>query len=143
MRQGVHLPQDFDGAELHGEAGLPGHVDAVVEHDDAAVAEHAASGRHLLVAERRVEQVFGEIGAERAADLHRADRPARARAAAEILHQLADRGAERQLHQPAALDVAGELERLRAERAAHAISRISLRAVIQDPGDRGEARARC
>ena len=49
----------------------------VVEHDDAAVAEHSFGGEHRLVVERRVEQRFREIGAQRAADLHRADRAAR------------------------------------------------------------------
>src|SRR4029077_9701308 len=33
----------FDGAEFHREACLPGHVDAVVEYDDAAMADQAVT----------------------------------------------------------------------------------------------------
>ena len=40
MRQGVHLPQDSIGAELHRVARQLRHVGRVVVHDDAAVAEH-------------------------------------------------------------------------------------------------------
>ena len=45
MRQGVHLPQDSIGAEFHGEARLLRHVDGVVEHHDAAMADHRAIAR--------------------------------------------------------------------------------------------------
>ena len=45
IRQGVHLPQDSSGAELHGEARLARHVDGVVEDDDAAVADQAVAWR--------------------------------------------------------------------------------------------------
>ena len=48
----------------------------VVEDDDAAVAEHGADGGEGLVVERRVELRLRQVGAERTADLHRADRPA-------------------------------------------------------------------
>src|SRR5439155_26895031 len=102
----------FDRAEMHGEPRLRRHVDAVVEGDDAAVAEHALGGGHRFVIERRVEQRVGEIGAERAADLYGADRPPVAGSAAEILDETADGRAEGQFDQAAALDVAGELERL-------------------------------
>ena len=70
------LAAAFDGAEFHGEARLLRHVDGVVEHDDAAMADQAVARGEGLVVERRVEQRAREIGAERAADLHRADRPA-------------------------------------------------------------------
>ena len=95
MRQGVHLPQHLDRAELHREARLLGHVDGVVEHDDAAMADQAVARGEGLVVERRVEQRAREIGAERPADLHRAHRAAAARAAADVVDQLAERDAER------------------------------------------------
>ena len=44
-----------------------------------------------LVVERRVELRFGQVGAERSADLHRANRPARGAAAAVVVEQLAQR----------------------------------------------------
>ena len=56
IRHGVHLPQRFDGAELHREARLLRHVDGVVEHHDAAMADQAVAGGKGLVVERRVEQ---------------------------------------------------------------------------------------
>ena len=73
---GRALAAGFDRAELHGEARLLGHVDRVVEDDDAAMADQPVAGGEGLVVERRVEQLAREIGAERAADLHGAHRPA-------------------------------------------------------------------
>ena len=91
---GGALAAGLDGAELEGEAGLLGHVHGVVEHHDAAMPDEALLGRHRLVVEGRVEEVVGEVGAERAADLDRADRPAALRAATEILDDLAQGDAE-------------------------------------------------
>ena len=71
----------------------------------------APIGGEGFVVERRVELRLGKVGAERPADLHRADRPAGGRAAAEVVQQLAQRDAEGLLDQAAVLDVAGELER--------------------------------
>ena len=62
-----------------------GQVDGVVEDHDAAMADHALLGGEGLVVQRRVEQRRREIGAQRPADLHRAQRPAAGRAAAEIV----------------------------------------------------------
>ena len=84
-----------------------------------------------------------EIGAERAADLHRADRPAGARAAAETLDELADGRAEGEFDEAAVAHVAGELERLRAERAADAVVGVGLRAVLENPRRRRRSSARC
>ncbi len=84
------------GAEGEGEARLARHVDRVVEDDDPSVAEHPLGGDHRFVVERRIEQAVGEIRAQRAADLNRADRSARARSAAEVLDEPADRRAERE-----------------------------------------------
>ena len=136
---GRALAAAFLGAEFHGEARLARHVDAVVEDDDPAMAEHAAGGGHRLVVERRIEERLGKIGAERAADLDRADRPAGARAAAEAFDELAHRRAEGEFDEAAVADVAGKLERLRSERPPDAIIGIGLRAVLEDPGRRGEA----
>ena len=68
------------------------------------MAEQPAGLGHLLIAERRVEQSLREVGAERAADLHGAERPAGAGAAAPLLDEAtADRHAERKFDQAAAL----------------------------------------
>ena len=73
---GRALAAGFDGAELHRKARLLGHVDGVVEHDDAAMADQAVARGKRLIVERRIEQRAREIGAERTADLHRAHRSA-------------------------------------------------------------------
>src|ERR1700751_4814491 len=41
---GRALAATLDAAELHGEAGLVAHVDGVVEHHDAAMADQAVPG---------------------------------------------------------------------------------------------------
>ena len=74
IRHGVHLPQDFHRAEFHRKARLLRHIDAVVEHHDAAMADQAVTGGKGFIVERRVEQRAGEVGAERTTDLHRAHR---------------------------------------------------------------------
>src|SRR5580658_7242899 len=129
----------FRGAELEGETRLARHVDAVIEDDDAAVAQHAVGRRHRFIIERGIEQRGGKIGAERSADLNRADRPARARAAAETFDQIAQGCAKGELDEPAMPDVAGKLERLRSARPPDAVVGIGLGAVLQNPGGRREA----
>ena len=59
MRHGVHLPQLSLAQNSNANRAWRGHVDRVVEHDDAAVAEHALGGECLVV-ERRVEQRSGK-----------------------------------------------------------------------------------
>src|SRR5271166_3456991 len=135
---GGTLAAAFLGAEMKGETRLAGHVDAIVEDHDSAVAEDALGGQHRFVVERGVEQRLWKIGAERSADLDRADRAARARPTAEAFDQLADRRAECKLDEAAVADVARELERLRTERPPDAIVRVGFRAMLQNPGDRGE-----
>src|SRR5579872_748660 len=81
---GRALAAGFDGAELEGKARLPGHIDAVVEHHDAAMADQPVARGEGLVVERRVEQRAREIGPERTADLHRAHRAAGEGSAADI-----------------------------------------------------------
>ena len=121
------------GAELHREPGLRGHVDGVVEHHDAAVADHRAGRGERLVVHRQVELLDREVGAERAADLDGAHRPAGARAAAVAVDQLAERDPER---------ASRRCRRARCcrpswntwvpQRAADAERRVGLRAVGQD-----------
>src|SRR5262249_62048820 len=72
----------FDRAKFHREACLLRHIDAVVERDDAAVAEHALDRGERFVVDRRIELRFGQIRTERSADLYRADRPPARRTAA-------------------------------------------------------------
>src|SRR5689334_15193102 len=114
------LAAGFDRAEFHRKARLFRHIDRVVEHDHAAMTDQAVAGGEGLVVERRVEQRAREIGAERAADLHRAHRTARERAAADLVDELTEREAERGFEQAAISDVAGELDRHGAARASHA-----------------------
>ena len=55
------------------------------------------------------------------------------------LDQLAERDAERRFEQPAVLDVAGQLNRRRAARAAHAVVGVGLGAFAEDERHRGQA----
>src|SRR3954452_16944504 len=99
------LAAGFDGAEFHGETRLLAHVDAIVEHDDCAMADQAIARGEGLVVERGVEQRTREVGAEGTADWHRADWPSRERAVADVVDEFAERHAERCLEQPAVADV--------------------------------------
>src|SRR5437879_13096678 len=49
------LAAGLDRAEFHRIARHARHVDAVVEHHEAAVAAHRADAGHLLVADQRIE----------------------------------------------------------------------------------------
>ena len=135
---GRALAAGFDGAELHREARLPSHVDAVVEHHDAAMADQPVAGGEGLIVERRIEQRAREVGAERSADLHRAHRAPGKRAAADVVDEFAERDAERGLEQAAISDIARELDRHGAARASHAELGIGLGAAVEDEGDRRE-----
>src|SRR5690606_18898299 len=117
---GRALAAGFDRAEFHGEPRLPGHVDGVVEDDDPAMANQAISGRERLIVERRIEQSAWKIGAERAADLHGAHWTTARRATTDIVNQFAERDTEGGLKEPAIPDIASDLDRHRATRAAHA-----------------------
>jgi hypothetical protein len=128
----------FDGAEFHRVACLPGQIHRVVEGDDAAVAEPGADGGEGFVVEQCVELRFRQIGAQRPADLHRAQRPARARAAAEIVEQFAQAEAEGHFDQAAVFDVAGQLEGQRAARPSAAKVAVGRRPLRQDVGHAGE-----
>src|SRR6185437_5622056 len=52
---GRALPTGFDGAEFHCEPGLMGHIDGIVEHHDAAVAQEAVARREGLIIEWCIE----------------------------------------------------------------------------------------
>ena len=51
-------------------------IDRVVENDDAAMADHAAALGERFIVEGHVKEARRPVGAERAADLHRAHRAA-------------------------------------------------------------------
>src|SRR5262245_52416779 len=103
------LAAALDRAEFEGKPRLSGHVHGVVEDDDAAVTDEPFAGGEGLVVEGRVEQRRRKVGAERTADLDGSDGPARCGAPANRVDQFAERDAERGLEQPAAFDVAREL----------------------------------
>ena len=128
---GRALAARLDGAELHRVARHARHVDRVVEDDDAAVAEQRADAGERLVVERRVELRLGQVGAERSADLHGANRPARRAAAAVVVEQLRSVRPKAFSIEPAALDVAGELHRQRAARLADAEVAVERRALAR------------
>src|SRR5262245_47183120 len=128
------FPARFDRAEFHGETRLPRHVDRVVEDHDAAMADQPVAGGEGLVVERRVEQLAREVGAERTADLHGANRPPRAGAAADVIDERAERDAERGLVKAAVLDVAGKLNGHGAARLARAEIAIEGAALHHDDG---------
>src|SRR6202030_765052 len=103
---GRALAAGFDGAKLHRKARLLCHVDGVIEHHDAAMADQAIARGESLIVEWRIEQRAGEISPERAADLHSAYRAAGERAAADLVDEFAKRNAEGDLEQAAIFDVA-------------------------------------
>src|SRR5690606_11575298 len=95
-------------------------VGAVVENDDAGMADQPVLCGKCLVIERRVEKRAREIGPERTADLYRLDRTPGGRAAADVVDDFAERQPECGLEQAGIFDVAGNLDGNRAARAAHA-----------------------
>ncbi len=115
------------------------HVHTVVEHRDPGMADQPPGVRERFIVERQVEHRRREIGAERTADLHRAHRPPARRAAADVVHQLAQRDAEPDFEQSAVPDIARKLHGHRPARAAEADIRISRRPFGQDEGDGGKA----
>src|SRR3984957_1077066 len=125
----------FNGAKLHRKPRLLGHIDGVVEHHDAAMADQAVARGKGLIVERRIEQRAREVSPERAADLHRADGAAGKGATANLVDEFAERDAEGDFEQATIVDVARELDRHRAARAAHAEIGIGLGAAGEDEGD--------
>src|SRR4029450_5498604 len=88
------LAARLNRTELHRVAGHLRHIDGVVECDDSAVSDERADLAKRLVIERRVELRFRQIRAERAADLHRPDRPPRRAPLTIIIENFADGGAK-------------------------------------------------
>ncbi len=120
MRQGVHLPQDSIAQNSIANRACFGHVDAVVEHHDAAMADQAVARGKGFVVERRVEQ---RAGSKRRA----ARRPARPAPAGRVTVPPPMSSTSSPSVTPKAIsnrppcsDIAGELDRHRAARAAHA-----------------------
>src|SRR5579859_412216 len=132
------LAAGFDRAKRKREARLLRHIDGVIEHDNATMADQAIARGKGLVIEWRIEQRAGKIGPERTADLHGARRAPREGAAADVVDELAERDAEGGLEQAAVFDVSGELDRHGATRASHTEIGIGLRAFGEDEGDRRE-----
>ncbi|MCY1186763.1 hypothetical protein D9M73_276690 [compost metagenome] len=87
-----------------------GHVQAVVGHHYATVAEHGAHGGEGLVVQRRVELRWRHPGAQRPAHLRRLQRSATGGAAAVAFDQFAQGQAEGAFDQATVADVAGQLE---------------------------------
>ena len=76
------------GAECERKPRLRCQINRVIEHHNAAMAQHAARCRKGFIIHRRIEQAFREIGAQRSANLYSTDRSARPRATAETFNQL-------------------------------------------------------
>ena len=120
------------GAELHREPRLLRHVDGVVEHDEAAVADHRPGFDEGLVVHRQIELGRGEIRPEGTADLDRADRSAGAGPATEVLDERPEGQTERHLDDAAVGDVAAQLEDLGPARPAETERLVRLGAVGDD-----------
>ena len=102
MRQGVHLPQDSAAQNSMAKRACRA-MSTVSSNTTTPPWPISPSLRgEGLVVERGVEQRGREIGAQRTADLHGADRPAGQRAAADVVDQFAQGDAEPRLEQAAA-----------------------------------------
>ena len=143
MRQGVHLPQLSMAQNSIANRAISRHVHAVVEDDDAAMADQPVARRESLIVERRVEKAGRKIGAERTAALHRPNWPARGRSTADILDDFAERQAKAGFEQAAVAHIAGDLDGHGSARPAHAEIGIGRGAFRQNEGDGGEGTARC
>ena len=93
------LAAGFGAGELDEVAGDVDHAVVVVHHHHAARAHDRAELAQRLEIDRRVEHVVRDAAAGRAAGLHRLDVVAVHAAAADIIDELAERGAERHLDQ--------------------------------------------
>ena len=89
VKQWAGAKENYTLTEVEGKTRLFGHINAVIEHDDAAVTEHALDACQRLMIQRRIKQMFRHISAERPANLHSPDVAARTAAAAKILDQCA------------------------------------------------------
>src|ERR1700733_8138885 len=96
------------------------------------MADQAVLFRERLVVERRVEQGRREVSAKRSADLHGLHRTAGKTAAADVVDEFAEGDAERCLKKSAVFEVAGELDRHGATRAADAEVLVEGGTLIHD-----------
>ena len=122
----------FNGAELHGITSHFGHVDRVVEDNDATVANHTSSRGKGFVIQRGVELGLGQISSQRPTHLNRTDGPTGGRTSAELIKHLAQRDAEGLLDQSAPLDVARQLERERAPGSPRTETSVKGAAFVHD-----------
>src|SRR5215470_6592580 len=102
------------------------------------MADQAVGFCEGLVVEWQIKHRARKVGAERAADLHRAHRTAGRRAAADLLDKLAERYAERCLVEAGIFDIARKLDRHGAARPAHAEVAVERAALLQNDRDRSE-----
>ena len=102
------------------------------------MADQTILARKLFIAKGRVKEAAREIGAQRSAHLHRLDGAARGRAAADLVHDLAQGQTKGDFVKPAVLDVPGDLQRDRAAGAAKAEVLVMLGTLFKDHRDRGQ-----
>ena len=82
--------------------------------------EHGTDLGKGLVIQRGVPLRFGQVGAQRPPHLRRANRAAAETAAAKVVQHLPQADTEGQLYQPATTNIARQLQRQGAARAAAA-----------------------
>ena len=113
-------------------------IDAIVEHDQAAVAQIGADLAQRLEAERRVEVPGVDEASERAADLNRADHGSVPGPASELLEDPAQRRAELDLVGAWVAKALVQADDLRPPALAHPELRVGGPASGDDPRHRGE-----
>ena len=144
MRQGVHLPQDSMAQNSMAKRACWARSTVSSNTTMPPWPTMPFCGGERLVVQRQCRA--GWPGNRRRAGRRPAPRASAGRVAVPppiVVDQLAQRQAEGLLDQAAVLDVAGELERQRAARAAHAEVRVEGRALGEDDRHGGEARSRC
>ena len=124
-------------------------MQVLLVHDhQAARAHHGPGAAQRIVIQRQVQVLAGQAAARRPADLHRLEAVLGdlaapiGDAAADVEHDLAQRGAERHFDQPGVGHVPGQGEGLGAGRGWRAELAEVLRAFIDDPRPRGRASPR-
>ena len=110
-----------------------GHAVLVGEDDHAAGAHHGPDLRERPVVDRRVEVLLGDAAAGRAAGLHRLELASAGDAAADVVDDLAQRGAHRDLDEADVVDLAGEREDLRAGVAGDGLDPVAVLVALGDP----------
>ena len=143
IRQGVHLPQLSAAQNCMANRAIRAMSTLSSNTTIPGMADQPVGGGEGLIVEGQVEFRGREIGAQWPTHLHRPDRPAGEGAAANVVDQFAERDPEGGLEQTAIPDIAGELDRHRPARAAHAVIRIGLRALRPAHKARRRGSARC